>query len=218
MQAPGHPAADGRYPATVMTAPAPRPLSSATPPFAALPTAPGMARGHVNAALAGWGLSEFTDAAALIAREMVANAVAASAPVQAGADMLVIRVCLITNGDVLTIECWDQAPGVPVLREPAALAESGRGLAIIDNLTGGTWGCQPAIGQAGKCVWAEIPLCDAPARRLLALAQAMTRTSPPRTPARCTTPAPRDQGPSPLTPKGGRRRPSRNTRDLKEPP
>jgi hypothetical protein len=39
---------------------------------------------------------------------------------------------------------------------------------IIDPLTGGCWGRQPAIERKGKCVWAEIPLRDAPARRLLA--------------------------------------------------
>jgi hypothetical protein len=82
--------------------------------------------------------------------------------------MLVIRVCLISDGDVLTIECWDQAPGLPALRQADASAETGRGLAIIDALTGGRWGCQPAIGQDGKCVYAEIPLRAVPARRLLA--------------------------------------------------
>jgi hypothetical protein len=82
--------------------------------------------------------------------------------VQDGVDALLIRVCLLTNGDVLAIEVWDQAPGVPVLGDAAGLAEAGRGLAIIDALTSGRWGCQPAIGQLGKCVWAEIPLRGEP--------------------------------------------------------
>jgi hypothetical protein len=71
---------------------------------------------------------------------------------------------------VLTIECWDHAPGVPLLRAASGLSETGRGLAIIDSLTCGAWGCQPAIGQAGKCVWAEIPVRDVPASLLLASA------------------------------------------------
>jgi anti-sigma regulatory factor (Ser/Thr protein kinase) len=50
---------------------------------------------------------------------------------------LLIRVCLLTDGDVLAIEVWDQAPGVPVLRDASGLTETGRGLAIIDALTGG---------------------------------------------------------------------------------
>ena len=138
---------------------------SATPPFAALPTAPGLARGHTRAVLAEWGLGEFADAAELIASEMTSNAVNASIPVQAADPVLVIRLCLVTDGDVLIIECWDQAPGVPVLREAPGFAESGRGLAIINTLTDGAWGCRPAIGQAGKCVWAQIPVALSRARR-----------------------------------------------------
>jgi hypothetical protein len=86
--------------------------------------------------------------------------VSASASVQATGTVLVIRLCLVAHGHVLTIECWDQAPGIPVLRRATGLAESGRGLAIIDSLTGGTWGYRPAIGQAGKCVWAKISARD----------------------------------------------------------
>jgi len=140
---------------------------SATPPFAAIKTSPGLARGHVRAALAGWGLGGFADDAGIIASELTANAVNASAPVLAAGRMLVIRVCLVSDGDVLTVECWDQAPGVPVMRHANGDAETGRGLAIIDAITGGCWGCQPAIGQDGKCVYAEIPLRAAPAMRLL---------------------------------------------------
>jgi hypothetical protein len=40
-------------------------LSSATPPFTALPAAPGMARAHARAALAGWGPGEFADVTAV---------------------------------------------------------------------------------------------------------------------------------------------------------
>lgn len=152
---------------TAPPVPVPRPLSSATPPFAALDSAPGMARGHVRAVLAGWGLSEFADPAMLVADELVANAVNASEKAD-GAGVLVIRVCLITDGDALAIECWDQAPGVPVLREATAFDESGRGLAIVDDLTNGCWGCQPAIGQQGKCVWAVLPLRARPAGQFLA--------------------------------------------------
>jgi hypothetical protein len=139
--------------------------SSALPPFAALPTAPGMARGHVQASLAVWGLSEFAETAALITSELVANAVTASARVPDGMHALVIQVCLIADGNVLAIECRDQAPGIPVLRKADEFAESGRGLAIIDDLTNGRWGCQPAIGQPGKCVWAEVRLSGAPGRQ-----------------------------------------------------
>jgi anti-sigma regulatory factor (Ser/Thr protein kinase) len=150
--------------AVLATAPLARavtPLSSATPPFAALSTAPSMARGHVRAALAGWGLAKLIDDAETIASELVANAVEASTRATGGTKTLVIRLCLLTDGDVLAIECWDQAPGFPMLREANALAETGHGLAIIDAITDGCWGCQPAIGQDGKCVWGKIALRNA---------------------------------------------------------
>jgi len=130
---------------------------SATPPFAALPTAPSLARGHVRAALAEWGLGELADDAELIGSEMTANAVNASAPFQAAGSVLVIRLCLIARGNTLAVKCWDQAPGIPVLRDTAGFAESGRGLAIIDFLTSGAWGWHPANGSVGKCLWAVIP-------------------------------------------------------------
>jgi len=63
-----------------VSAPATRTAMSATPPFVALPTAPGLARGHVRATLASWGLGELTDTAELIASEMTANTVKVSAP------------------------------------------------------------------------------------------------------------------------------------------
>lgn len=139
------------------------------PPFAPLPTAPGMVRAYVASTLAAWGFGELTDTAELIASELTSNAVAASGEAPDSTGTPVIRVCLITDRDVVTIEVWDQAPGVPVLRDADWSAETGRGLAIIDNLTGGAWGCQPAIGQRGKCVWAELPIRDQPASPFLAL-------------------------------------------------
>lgn len=122
-----------------------------------------MARGHVRATLAQWGLGELADTAEMTAGEMTANAVNASAAVQAADSVPVIRLCLITDGETLVVECWDQAPGFPLLRDVSELAEAGRGLAIIDSLTGGAWGWQPANGHPanghpGKCVWAEIPV------------------------------------------------------------
>ena len=79
-------------------APVTRTAMSATPPFAALATAPGLARGHVRATLAEWGLGELADTAEMIASEMTANAVNASAAAQAAGNVLVIRLCLITDG------------------------------------------------------------------------------------------------------------------------
>ena len=59
--------------------PVTRRAMSATPPFAPLPTAPGLARGHVRAILALWGLGELADTTEMIASELTTNAVNASA-------------------------------------------------------------------------------------------------------------------------------------------
>ena len=54
----------------------------------------------------------------------------------------------------LLVEVWDQAPGIPVLREAAGDEESGRGLILV-NAISEKWGWNPAEGQPGKVVWAE---------------------------------------------------------------
>jgi hypothetical protein len=69
--------------------------------------------------------------------------------------MPVIRLCLLTDGARLVAEVWDQAPGVPVRLSAGADDESGRGLALVDMITGSRWGWRPARSGRGKCVWAE---------------------------------------------------------------
>jgi anti-sigma regulatory factor (Ser/Thr protein kinase) len=136
------------------------PLSSVMPPLAALPTVPAVARVFVRATLRGWHLDSLAQDAELVVSELAGNAVAASAgrdgrPVYADAHIAVIRVCLRTDGVRLLIEVWDQAPGIPALREAAGLEESGRGLMLV-NAIANKWGWNPAEGRPGKAVWAEL--------------------------------------------------------------
>jgi anti-sigma regulatory factor (Ser/Thr protein kinase) len=98
------------------------PLSSTTPPLAALPTVPALARLFVRATLHTWHEDSLVQDAELIVSELTGNAVTASAdrdgrPVYVDGRMPVIRVCLLTDGVRFLIEVWDQAPGIPVLRE-----------------------------------------------------------------------------------------------------
>jgi anti-sigma regulatory factor (Ser/Thr protein kinase) len=138
------------------------PLSRAMPPLAALPTAPGCARADMRAALAAWKMTSLTDTAELVVTELVTNAVRASAPPGSSPSHLVggmpvVRICLLTDGIQLRVEVWDEANGVPVLRQTPGYAESGRGLALVEAMTEGCWGWHPtARGQPGKCVWAEM--------------------------------------------------------------
>lgn len=137
-------------------APAQRwPLSAAMPPLAALPAAAASARMLVRLTLPDWGVPDLTSTAELIVSELVSNAVEASG--RRGH----IRVCLLCDGTRVVLEVWDQASGVPVLREAGVLDESGRGLNLVAALASG-WGWHPAHGRPvtgarpGKCVWAVL--------------------------------------------------------------
>jgi hypothetical protein len=136
------------------------PVSNVTSPLAALPTAPSAARAHVRAMLAIWRMSGLADALELVVSELVANGVNASAdgdgsPRYVEGRMPMIRLCLLTDGERLVAEVWDQAPGVPVRLSAGRDDESGRGLNLVDMITGSRWGWHPARSGPGKCVWAE---------------------------------------------------------------
>jgi hypothetical protein len=136
------------------------PASSVMPPLAALPTAPSAARAHVRMTLATWRMSGLADVLVLVVSELVANSVNASAegdgtPRYMDGRMPVIRLCLLTDGVRLVAEIWDQAPGIPVRLSAGGDDESGRGLDIVDTITGSRWGWHPARSGRGKCVWAE---------------------------------------------------------------
>ncbi len=136
------------------------PVSSVMPPLAALPTAPGAARSYVRATLAQWWMNGLADALELVVSELVTNGVNASsdgagAPRYVEGRMPVIRLCLLTDGVRLVAEVWDQAPGVPVRLNAGRDDENGRGLDLVDMITGSRWGWRPARSGPGKCVWCE---------------------------------------------------------------
>lgn len=138
------------------------PLSSATPPLAALPTVPALARLFARATLHTWHEDSLVQDAELIVSELTGNAVAASSdtdgrPVYVDGRMPVIRAYLLTDGVQLLIKVFDQAPGIPVLREAAEDEEIGRGLILV-NAIADKWGWKPAKGQPGKVVWAQMSL------------------------------------------------------------
>jgi hypothetical protein len=147
--------------------PVTRRAMSATPPFAPLPTAPGMARGHVRATLALWGLGELADTTEMIASELTANAVNASAVLQAAVSVPVIRLCLITDGETLVVKCWDHAPGFPSLRQTSELAETGRGLASSIPSRAGCGAGSPPTGRSANASGLRSRHVPCPASALL---------------------------------------------------
>lgn len=92
---------------------------------------------------------EITDDAEIVADELVANAV-----VHAKTDFTVV---LERWHDGIRIAVQDGCIDIPAIQDPDPLAESGRGLVMIDQVAQ-SWGHH--ITDRGKCVWAYIQVAS----------------------------------------------------------
>ena len=107
-----------------------------------------------------WGETDRADDVAAVVSELLANALRHALP-QAGADAppWPIRLGLLHAGSHVVCAVADPGAGIPVLREPGCLEESGRGLLVVASLSD-QWGYCPAPesqeqnGEDGKVVWA----------------------------------------------------------------
>jgi hypothetical protein len=135
------------------------PLVFELPPLAPFPSVPSICRAHLGVTATSWGLGSLADAGQQVVSELTTNAVEASIGSNGdplylpGGRMPVVWLRLVSDGIVLVVEVYDQAPGVPSVQPPSADAESGRGLLLVDFLAG-QWGWNNLPG--GKCVWAVI--------------------------------------------------------------
>ncbi|MFI9276127.1 ATP-binding protein [Kitasatospora sp. NPDC052896] len=153
------------------------------------------ARDFVRTTLLRWGLDDLFDDVALVASELVTNALrhAIGAPTPADAvagaagstgcpvrpvfptqlgpgrnldDRLPIRISLVHRAPNLVCAVSDPSSDGPVTREADFVAESGRGLHLVDSFSH-SWGWHPLAG-AGKVVWAlfeaELPALTGPVR------------------------------------------------------
>lgn len=109
--------------------------------------APGLAREWVGETLTRWGDPVSRDDVASVLTELISNAV------KAGAEGLEVLVEWHYASARLEVCVWDDAPGLPVIREPDFEAEDGRGLHMVGALSA-AWGHRPAEGGTGKVVWA----------------------------------------------------------------
>lgn len=122
--------------------------------LAALPTTPGVVRGHVRSVVREWGLAELADTAALLASELVTNAIQASARLRTVGPP-VIRVWITSDGIALVIHVWDASDEMPVVKDLTALDdEGGRGLILVTTLSK-DWGAYRKA-EGGKVVWVMI--------------------------------------------------------------
>ena len=112
--------------------------------LAATPEAVRAARARVADVLRAWAVpAGVIDLARLLTSELASNAVTHG---QGGTFTLEVR----SFGCCLTVDVADLSPSVPVVRFPAADAESGRGLLLVAE-TADSWGYYFAGGR--KHVW-----------------------------------------------------------------
>jgi anti-sigma regulatory factor (Ser/Thr protein kinase) len=115
-----------------------------------VPEACPLARRLAEEALGFWGYDAQTVYhGKLVVNELVTNAVRASATGQE----ISLRIFIGDSG-LPIIEVWDDADEMPIKHEPDPMAETGRGVFLVENFTR-SWGTNPVAG-GGKVVWAEL--------------------------------------------------------------
>ena len=129
-----------------------RPLVAAKdlPPEVA---SPGIARHVTKATLARWSLGEFYDDASVVVSELVTNAIRYGLSPGAGS---LLRLVLVRYERQLVCMVTDPTDTAPKMQEPDWVAETGRGLHIIEAMSR-AWGWTPLLG-GGKAVWASFSI------------------------------------------------------------
>ena len=106
-----------------------------------------MARFYVRTALSYYNLSECAEDAEMVTSELVSNAV-----IHAGARMFGLELLRLTDDPgAVAVVVTDPSPLPPIKRAPAAGAEHGRGLLVVEALSA-RWGWRPK--DPGKTVFA----------------------------------------------------------------
>jgi hypothetical protein len=114
---------------------------------------PGIARNVTKATLAGWSLGDFCDDAAVVVSELVTNAIRYGL-CPGARDPL--RLVLVRYEHQLVCMVTDPTDTAPTMQEPDWVAETGRGLHIIEAISR-AWGWTPLLG-GGKAVWASFSI------------------------------------------------------------
>ncbi|MBP0452243.1 serine/threonine-protein phosphatase [Kitasatospora sp. RG8] len=109
-------------------------------------------RAMLRQALAAWGAADLLSDIELTADELITNALVHTD----GGALLTIELRAGTT-PCIRLEIRDRSSVLPHRRAPGETATSGRGLLLVDALTG-SWGVEP-LGS-GKNVWCEFPLAS----------------------------------------------------------
>jgi anti-sigma regulatory factor (Ser/Thr protein kinase) len=113
------------------------------------------ARYHTRQILWEWGLTGLADSVELVVAELMTNAVSASCGLEWPSP---VRLWLLSDRSNVLVVVWDADPRAPALieaAERAELAESGRGLILVDAVSA-RWDWYTTPGAAGKVVHALI--------------------------------------------------------------
>ncbi|MEU6850630.1 ATP-binding protein [Actinacidiphila alni] len=117
------------------------------------PRSVGKARHLLARTLEEWGLPHLSDAAELVVSELVTNSVRHAA--EPRGRLIYTRFQRV--GDSVRIEVHDANDSKPERREVPSDEETGRGLYLVQAITGGQWGVSDRKG-VGKQVWAVVGL------------------------------------------------------------
>jgi anti-sigma regulatory factor (Ser/Thr protein kinase) len=109
------------------------------------PASVGEARRFTVDTLRRWGRDDLTTSGALLVTELVTNAILHA--------RTMVRVILERGADSVRVEVRDGSPIRPALRNHGLDATTGRGLALVSQLSD-SWGVD--VDGAGKVVWAQL--------------------------------------------------------------
>jgi anti-sigma regulatory factor (Ser/Thr protein kinase) len=130
----------------------------------------GMSRDFTVATLRRWRVAERCEDVAVVVSELLTNALCHAVSDSAGpTPRWPIRLGLLQCGPCLLCAVADPSDKAPAPGDPGCLAESGRGLHVIDALSD-QWGYTAACDM-GKVVWATFSTEPAPAQPRLTLAR-----------------------------------------------
>ncbi|MEU6313783.1 SAM-dependent methyltransferase [Streptomyces sp. NPDC047014] len=113
------------------------------------------ARNFVADQLARWGCSGLEGSATLVCSELVSNAVRHGTPDPVAGQCMVALTLVPGEALITQVADSEPAPPVPKVTPAGALAESGRGLAIVTRLSA-YWGASPGPDGMGKIVSAYL--------------------------------------------------------------
>jgi anti-sigma regulatory factor (Ser/Thr protein kinase) len=122
------------------------------------------AREFTGQLLRGWDLLALAEDAAVIVSELVTNALRHGVRDLSGVAAAHVELIWWLRAAEITCMVTDPGAAPPVMAPPDPLAETGRGLHVVDALSG-TWGWT-WLGGCRKAVWATLPVptgCGRPA-------------------------------------------------------